>query len=126
MAKDKVEPRGKISLRRGDTVMVISGGNKKTRPLKGKTGKILRFVGRGGLRAVVEGLNFVTRHQRARSSKQQAAKIQKEAPMQVSRLMYYVEKLKKPVRLCHGVLADGSRVRGYRDPKTKEFVQVAD
>jgi len=107
-------------------VMVIAGGNKKKRPLKGKTGKIRRFVGKDRTYAIVEGLNFVTRHQRARGPQKQAAKIQKEAPIHVARLMYYVEKLKKPVRLKIGVLADGTKVRGYTDPETGKFCQLAD
>jgi hypothetical protein len=38
--------------------------------------------------------------------------------------MYYVEKLKKPVRLVKSLSADGKRVRGYKDPSTKKFVQI--
>ena len=115
---------GKSSLRKGDTVMVISGGNKKTRPLKGKTGKILRFVGRD--RAIIEGLNLVTRHQKAKGPGKNAARVQKEAPLAVSRLMFYVEKIKRPVRLKHATLADGARVRGYKDPVSGEFIQIPD
>ena len=114
------------SLRKGDMVMVIAGGNKTNRQIKGKVGKILRFIGNDRSRAIVEGLNLVTRHQRAKGPGQQAAKVQKEAPIHVSRLMYYVEKLSRPVRLGHTVLSDGTKVRGYRDPKSKEFVQLAD
>lgn len=116
----------KTNLRRGDMVMVVSGGNKKTRPLKGQVGKIIRFVGKDRSKAVVEGLNMITRHQRAKGPGQPAARVSKEAPMAVSRLMYYVEKIKKPVRLCHNVLADGKKVRGYKDPETGSFVQIAD
>ncbi len=118
------------SLRRGDVVMVIAGGNKTKRPLKGKVGKILRFVGRDKNRAIVEGLNLVVRHQRAKGPGTTAGRIQKEAPIHVSRLMYYVEKLKQPVRLCNRVLGadskDKKKVRGYVDPSTREFVQIVD
>ena len=114
------------SLRRGDTVMVIAGGNKTKRPLKGKVGKILRFVGRDRSRAIVEGLNLVVRHQRAKGPGTTAGRIQKEAPIHVSRLMYYVEKLKRPVRLRHQVLQDDKKVRGYMDPSSKEFVQIVE
>jgi large subunit ribosomal protein L24 len=113
----------KTRLKKGDTVMVMSGGNKKTRPIKGQTGKILRFVD-NGQRAIVEGLNTMTRHQRAKGPSKPAGKIVKEAPMQISRLMYYVEKIKRPVRLTVSFLADGTKVRGYKDPETKKFVQL--
>lgn len=124
--KQEEQTRGKSRLRRGDVVMVIAGGNKKSRPIKGKVGKILRFVGRGRQRVVVEGLNMITRHHRARGPQKPAARIQKEAPLHISRVMYYVEKLKRPVRLMRGVLADGTLVRGYRDRESGKFVQIAD
>jgi hypothetical protein len=38
--------------------------------------------------------------------------------------MYYVEALKRPVRLVKDVAADGKRVRGYKDPKSDKFVQL--
>lgn len=111
-------------LKQGDMVMVISGGHKVKRPIKGKVAKIIRFVGDNRERVVLEGLNYVTRHQKARGPQNPAGKIQREAPMHVSNVMYYAEKLKKPVRLRRRVLKDGSRVRGYMDSKSKEFVQI--
>ena len=111
----------KHNLKRGDTVMVIAGGNNQTRPNKGKTGKILRFVGE---RAIVEGLNFVSRHQRQSGPNKPSGKVPKEAPIHVSNLMFYAEKLKRPVRIKHKTLSDGTKVRGYLDPKSKEFVQI--
>lgn len=112
----------KHSLRKGDVVVVIAGGNSKKRPNIGKTGKILRFV--GDERVIVEGLNFVTRHQRQQGPNKPGGKVQKEASIHVSNVMFYVEKLKKPVRIKHKQLADGRKVRGYTDPKSKEFVQL--
>jgi len=111
----------KFSIRRGDTVMVIAGGNKKKRPIKQQTGKVVRIVGD---RVIVEGLNMVTRHQRALGPDKPAGKVRKEAPIHISNVMFYAEKLKKPVRLCHRILADGKKVRGYVNPETKQFEQV--
>lgn len=115
---------GRSSLRQGDTVMIIAGGNSKKRPLKGKTGKILRLTGEKGDRAILEGLNMMTRHQRALGPGKPAGKLQREAGIHLSNLMYYVEKLKRPVRLCSHQLADGRRVRGYKDPESKRFVEI--
>ena len=120
--REEKNMRRATSLRRGDVVMVISGGHKKKRPIKGQTGKIVRFV--GAQRAIVEGLNMVTRHRRAKGPGQQSARVQMEAPIHVARLMFYAEKLKRPVRLKHSVLADGRKVRGYKDPQSSEFVQI--
>jgi large subunit ribosomal protein L24 len=115
----------KSKLKKGDLVMVIAGGHKTKRPNKGKVGKILRFVGEEKERVVVEGLNFVSRHQRARTSAEQSGKIPKEAPIHISNVRYYVEKLKKPVKLKVSTMTDGKKVRGYLDPSTKKFVQIA-
>lgn len=115
---------GRSTLKKGDTVMVIAGGNKKKRANKGQIGKIVRFVGDDNDRVIVEGLNMITRHQKARGANEPGGKIQREGSIHVSNVMFYVEKLKRPVRLSHKILEDGKRVRGYKDPKTKEFVQV--
>ena len=123
---EKKETASKSLLRKGDKVMVIAGGNKKKRPIKGQVGKILRFVGKGRERALVEGLNLVTRHTKAKGPGQTSAKVLKEAPIHVSRLMYFMEKVNKPVRLCNSLLSDGTKVRGYKEKTSKAFVQLAD
>jgi len=112
------------ALRKGDPVMVIAGGNKQKRPLKGQVGKILGFRGKDKSRVLIEGVNMHTKHQRQTAPGRSAGKIQKESAVHISNVMYYVEKLKKPVRLRHSFLQDGKKVRGYRDPETKEFVQI--
>ena len=123
--KAKLVSTGKTSrLKTGDVVIVISGGNKNKRPIKGKTGKILRFVGEDRQRVIVEGLNMVTRHTRPTTPNKPSGKIQREAALHVSNVMYYVEKLKKGMRLKTMTLADNKKVRGYVDPKTKNFVQL--
>jgi len=111
-------------LRRGDLVMVISGGHKVKRPIKGQTGKIRAITGDLRDRVIVEGLNLFVKHQKATGPDKPAGKIQKEKSMHISNVMYYVETLKRPVRLSYSKLADGKKVRGYKDPKSKKFVQL--
>ena len=118
MAEKKVNS----ALKKGDTVMVISGGNKKKRPNKGKVGKILRFV--GVERVVVEGVNLITKHQRQTAPGKPYGKLQKEGSIHISNVMFYAEKLKKPVRIKHSVLDDGKKVRGFTNPETKKFEQI--
>jgi len=108
----------------GDTVMVIAGGNKKTRPNKGKVGKILRVAGKKRDRVVVEGVNLITKHQRAQGPGKPGGRVSMEGSIHVSNVLFYVEKLKRPVRLKVRVLADGKKVRGYMNPETKQFEQV--
>jgi len=117
--------RGKkkmAKIKKGDSVMVIAGGNDTKRPLKGKVGRVLQLVGDD--RVVVEGLNIVTRHKRATAPGQESGKISREASIHLSNAMYYAEKIAKPVRIKYSKLADGRKVRGYTDPETKEFVQI--
>lgn len=120
----KVNVARRSALKKGDLVMVIAGGNKDTRPIKGQVGRILGFTGKDRSRVLVEGINMVTRHQRQTAPGRSSGKIQKEAPLHISNVMYYVEKLKRPMRLRHSFLEDGTKVRGYLDPETKSFVQI--
>lgn len=114
----------KRKIKKGDTVMVVAGGNKKSRPIKGKIGKVIGFSGKDNERILIEGVNMITRHQRAKGPDKPAGKITKEAPVHISNVMYYADKIQKPVKLQTRALADGRRVRGYVNPNTKEFVQI--
>jgi large subunit ribosomal protein L24 len=111
-------------LKKGDPVMVIAGGNKTKRPIKGQVSKIKAIVGDRGDRVILEGLNLFVRHKRATTPGEQGGKISVEKSVHISNVMYYVEALKRPVRLAKEVAKDGKRVRGYRDPQTDKFVQL--
>lgn len=111
-------------LKKGDSVIVVAGGNKNKRPIKGQVAKIKAIVGDKGDRVILEGLNLFVKHKKAQSPGQEGGKIQVEKSVHISNVMYYVETLKKPVRLKKSVLADGKRVRGYTDPSSKKFVQL--
>ena len=111
-------------LKKGDPVMVIAGGNKTKRPIKGQVSKIKAIVGDRGDRVILDGLNIFVRHKRASAPGEQGGKTSVEKSVHISNVMYYVESLKRPVRLVKNVSADGKRVRGYNDPKTDKFVQL--
>lgn len=105
--------------------MVIAGGHKTKRPNKGKIGKILGFTGKNKDRVIVEGVNLVKRHQKQSPMPGKPhGIIQKEAGIHISNVMFYVEKLKRPVRIKHSLLADGKKVRGFMNPETKQFEQI--
>jgi len=110
------------ALKQGDTVMVIAGGNKNKRPNKGQVGKILSF--HGSDRIVVEGMNLVTKHKRATKPGEESAKVQVPSAIHVSNVMFYSEKLKRPVRLKKKFLEDGKKVRGFVHPESGEFEQI--
>lgn len=84
----------KIHVRRGDTVVVVSGSKEMG---KGKIGKVLRVLPRSG-KIVVEGINVVTRGTRKSSVMGQSGLIKKEAPIFASKVMLYDTEGKKAVR----------------------------
>lgn len=120
----KRENRVPTCLKRGDPVMVIAGGNKAKRQLKGQVSQIKAIVGDRGERVILDGLNVFVRHKRAQAPGQESGKIKVEKSVHISNVMYYVEKIKRPVRLIKEVAPDGKRIRGYRDPESKKFVRL--
>jgi large subunit ribosomal protein L24 len=93
----------KFHVKTGDTVTVITGKDKN------KTGKILKVDTRKN-GAIVEGLNVVKRHTRARNN-QPGSLVEKEALIQISNIMLYCDKCKKPVRAKSSLLQDGKKAR---------------
>jgi large subunit ribosomal protein L24 len=82
-----------VDIRRGDTVIVISGEE------KGKIGKVL-FVFPEKQRVIIEKINMIKRHTRPRSQTQmQGGIIEKEAPLQASKVALYDPKARKPTRV---------------------------
>ena len=96
-----------IKIRKGDTVMVIAGDD------KGKTGRVLS-VDEVKRRVIVEKVNFVKRHTRARSQTQQGGILEKEAPIHLSNVMLYDPKAGKGVRVGVRFSKDGTRERVSR------------
>ena len=96
-----------IKVRKGDTVMVISGDD------KGKTGRVLS-VDEVKRRVIVEKVNFVKRHTKARSQTQQGGILEKEAPIHLSNVMLYDPKAGKGVRVGVRFTKDGKRERVSR------------
>ncbi|MDR3239801.1 MAG: 50S ribosomal protein L24 [Clostridiales bacterium] len=84
----------KVRLKRGDNVRVIAGKD------KGQNGKIL-FVDREKNRAIVEGVNMITKHQKPNRANQRGGIVHKEAPIHVSNLMYLHHS--KPTRIAYKV-----------------------
>lgn len=114
----------KTALKVGDSVMIISGGNTKSgKTLKGQVGKLKKILPKSS-RVIVENMNMISRHKRATNSQEQSTIVRKEGTMHISNVMFYSEKIKKPVRLKTTVGKDGSTVRGFINPETKSFEAV--
>ena len=71
----------KLHVRKGDIVSAISGSDKSSK----KTGKVLQVLPEQG-KAIVEGFNYIKKHQRPTQDNQQGGIIEKEAPIDVSNL----------------------------------------
>ena len=81
---NKVNSKVKLHVKKGDTVKVLAGDD------KGKSGKVLRVLPSTN-RAVVEGLNLVTKHYKP-SAQNTSGRIEKiEAPIHLSHLMVVVD-----------------------------------
>ena len=92
------------TFRRNDQVVVISGDD------KGKSGRLLK-VFRDKDRVIVERVNFVKRHTRARSAQQQGGVIEREAPIHVSNVMHLCPKCQTGVRVTVKAATGGARER---------------
>jgi large subunit ribosomal protein L24 len=74
----------KFHIKKEDTVLVISGDN------KGQQGKVLS-VDKKNFRAVVEGVNLISKHTKPNAASPQGGIIKKEAAIHISNLMLVVD-----------------------------------
>ncbi|MCI6675688.1 MAG: 50S ribosomal protein L24 [Clostridiales bacterium] len=88
-------------IKKGDTVKVITGKDKD------KEGKVLS-VDRKNHKVLVEGVNMVTKHTKPSAQNQQGGIVNKEAPIDISNVMYSVKG--EAVRVGFAV-KDGKKVR---------------
>ena len=80
-----------MHVRKNDQVMVITGKDKNTK------GKITVAFPKTG-KVIVEGVNMVTRHQKARNAMQPGGIVKKEAAIDASNVMLICPKCGKPMR----------------------------
>ena len=94
----------KIHVKRGDTVVVISGKD------KGKKGEVLRVIPKKN-RVVVKGIGMITKHVKPNAANRQGGIIHQEGAIHASNVMLYCTKCNKSTRIAHKLLEDGSKVR---------------
>jgi len=93
-----------MKIKKDDTVLVIAGKD------RGKKGKV-RFAYPKKKQVLVEGINFIKKHSKARGAVKQAGIIDLEAPVNISNVMLLCDKCNKPGRIGYQKLEDGRRVR---------------
>lgn len=93
-----------MNIKKGDTVMVITGKD------AGRKGKVLKVITKDQ-RVVVEGINKAKKHQRPSRAIPQGGILQIEAPLNVSNVMLLCTKCNKPTRIAKKFLNNGTKVR---------------
>lgn len=94
----------KLHIKKGDTVYVNSGVD------KGKTGRVLEVLIEKQ-RAIVEGVNIVSKHTKPNAQNPNGGIEKKEAPLHISKLNPLDPKSGKPTRIGRKLDSKGKLVR---------------
>ena len=95
---------GKFHVRKGDQVIVITG------EYKGQQGRILE-INRDKSKAIVEGINMVSKHTKPNAKAPQGGILKKEGPIHISNLNVVDPSSGKATRIGRRLNADGNLVR---------------
>ncbi|MCW3786161.1 50S ribosomal protein L24 [Plebeiibacterium sediminum] len=95
---------GKLHIKKGDTVIVNAG------EYKGQEGKVLEvLVGKN--RAIVEGINMVSKHAKPNADNPQGGIVKQEAPIHISNLNLKDPSTGEATRIGRRAGKDGKLVR---------------
>ena len=98
-----ITENNKMHVKKGDTVVVISGKD------KGKKAKVLVSLPKDH-KVIVEGVNMSTKHKKPQRNNQGGI-IHQESPIFGSKVMLWCDSCGKGVRTGHRLLEDKSKVR---------------
>ena len=104
----------KLHIKKGDNVKVIAGDD------KGKEGKVLEVIGSKN-RAIVEGVNIITKHQKPSAGKPEGGIKKVEGTIHINNLMLIDPATGKPTRTGRKLNAEGKLQRFSK--KTGEFIK---
>lgn len=100
MSRRKFNERPKLHIKKGDEVRVLSGRE------RGKSGRVLKIEHKRDKRtdevqsrAIVEGLNIVTKHKKPDQKNPQGSIVETEAGIHISNLMLIDPATKKVTRI---------------------------
>lgn len=94
----------KLHIKKDDTVIVLAGED------KGKTGKVLKVLVEKN-RAIVEGVNIVSKSAKPSAKNPQGGIVKMEAPIHISNLSLIDSKSGKATRVAVKKTDDGKKVR---------------
>ena len=103
---------GKLHIRKNDTVIVLAGSS------KGKSGKVLKVLVDEN-RAIVEGLNMVSKSTKPSAKNPQGGIIKREAPIHISNLSLIDPKSGKPTRIS--IKREGKNITRIAKKSGKEI-----
>ena len=104
----------KLRIRKGDTVYVNSGED------KGKTGRVLKVLVEKQ-RAIVEGVNMVSKSTKPSAKNPQGGIVKQEASIHISNLNVLDPKTGKPTRIGRRESADGRTFVRYSKKSGEEI-----
>jgi large subunit ribosomal protein L24 len=110
----KFNKQPKLHIRKGDSVQVIAGDD------KGKSGKVLEVFPAKN-RAIVEGINIVTKHEKPSAGKPEGGLKKTEASIHISNLMLLDPASGKTTRVGRKEDEKGKLQRYSK--KTGEFIK---
>ncbi|WP_062062045.1 50S ribosomal protein L24 [Aquimarina longa] len=88
----------KLKIKSGDTVRIIAGDN------KGQEGKVQKVL-KDKNKAIVEGVNLVSKHQKPSATNPQGGIVKQEAPIHISNLSLLTSK-GETTRVGHRIEGD--------------------
>lgn len=109
----KYNKQPKLHIRKGDTVLVLSGND------KGKKGKVMEVI-TDKQRAIVEGINMVTKHEKPSATRPEGGIKKMEAGIHISNLMLVNPADGNPTRTGRKLNEKGKLQRYSK--KTGEFI----
>ena len=92
-----------MNVKKGDTVVVLSGKD------KGRQGKVQGTMPKAG-KVVVEGVNMVTCHTKPRRQGEEGGIVRREAALYASKVQVVCPKCGKGTRVAHKI-EDGKKIR---------------
>jgi len=105
--------KGKMHVKKGDTVVVLTGPSEGEKAMKGVRGQVLVALPQEG-KVIVSGINIIKRHTRPGGNHPQGGIISREAPIGASKVQVICPKCDQGTRIAHGFIPDAKKPGGQR------------
>ncbi len=106
----------KLYIKKGDIVQVISGND------KGKKGRVLT-INRETYRAIVEGVNMISKHTKPNSKYPEGGIVKDEAPINISNINVVCPETGNPTRIGRKLNEKGKLVRYSKKSKNQQEIK---